>query len=69
YLFYSMTDQENLPRYVKANYLVIDAAELLKLVENNAISDTGGNNCRCAGGGAAYERLQSKGRRKRKTRH
>ncbi|MBO5076738.1 MAG: hypothetical protein J5584_03975 [Clostridia bacterium] len=31
YLFYSMTDQENLPRYVKANYLVIDAAELLKL--------------------------------------
>ncbi len=31
YLFYSMTDKENLPRYIKANYLVIDAVELLKL--------------------------------------
>ena len=30
YLFYSITDKENLPRYIKANYLVIDAVELLK---------------------------------------
>ena len=31
YLFYSMTDAEDLPRYIKANYLIIDPAELEKL--------------------------------------
>ncbi|MBP5631136.1 MAG: hypothetical protein J6Y21_00025 [Clostridia bacterium] len=34
YLFYSVTDKESLPRYIKANYMKATAEEIVKLLEN-----------------------------------